>query len=151
MDGSQVRVLRRVMIGEAVGVVSGIGTALLLLVGEPEPNFAYKAGLVLYCMLAGAFIGFLGYYTVHPTFGFPLKWPLRGAIAGFGLMLVPLLLNLPAALSIAGVFGVVGPIPAALSVLLLGVAFGIVADFVCTRLAGEGPAADSSTNSLERR
>jgi len=53
----------------------------------------FGLGTLLVFVLMGLTLGLVGIFDRHPVFGFPMRWWIRGAVAGFLFTLMYILLS----------------------------------------------------------
>ena len=130
----------RISLGKLFG--AGIGGvvffSLASLQGDIDP--ALRFGMWGWYIMFGAIIGFMGLYTKHPIFNFPLPSVLRGAVVGFGLNLILGCLvhvDMMQAFSSYSDFHFANTMPI-VQLAIEGLIWGALIDGLLTKYAGEG-------------
>jgi len=139
--------IMRITYGKILGFVLAGAWFLVLPDFFPELGTAMKWGFVLYYTLIGAMVGFVGIFTTCPVLGISMPWWCRGPMIGACMDFILMLFiydQLGAVL--AGLFGEASLFSSPLWLIADGAAFGLFADFICTKFAGEGPDCVSNDN-----
>lgn len=130
----------RIAVGKLVGLVMGI-VAMIALPSFGFPMFSmFGLGTLIMFMLMGVLVAFMGQYDRHPLFDFKMHWWMRGAVVGFVVMLMYILLSYASLetvmmSNIISWMGLTSPFWA----LLDGMVIGMIMAFAETKIAGAGP------------
>jgi hypothetical protein len=138
--------ITRIAYGKLTGLVfAGVG---LLIIPQvfPELTTTIKLGFVLYYITLGALIGLFGVLTYHPTVNMQMRWWFRGpAIGAWMNFILVLFIYDQMAPMMVRTFGAGSVLASPWWIILEGALFGLIADFICTRFAGEGVACVTNT------
>ncbi len=133
---------RRIVLGKIIGLLcGGIYIAAFTTQGHLPLWSKLSLGTMILSVLLGVLIGFIGLFTRHPLFDFPMKWYFRGAFVGLMVHLVFILLAYDA-------FQVVMESPmvswtgleSPFWALIDGTLIGLFTDYFLTKKVGEGKA-----------
>ncbi len=130
--------LNRIVIGKIFGFVVG-GLAFFLL-----PVFGYAIetqfgiGLWLFYIILGVLTAFMGLMSHHPILRFPMPFWFRGAIIGFLMHLMLVLLAYEEMTAIITVLGDIVGIQSPYWILIDGTILGILMGWIETKFGGEG-------------
>jgi hypothetical protein len=129
----------RIAVGKGVGFLIGLTAFIFIPYYLPEHSAALKWGVFLWYITFGAIIGVFGVYTKIPVINIAVPWWIRGAYVGAWLNFVISLVAYDALEQLmVSVFGENGLISSPFWVVLEGIIFGFVIDFLATKFGGEG-------------
>ena len=129
----------RIAVGKGVGFLIGLTAFIFIPYYLPEHSATLKWGVFLWYITFGAIIGVFGVYTKIPVINIAVPWWIRGAYVGAWLNFVISLVAYDALEQLmVSVFGVNGLISSPFWVVLEGIIFGFVIDFLATKFGGEG-------------
>lgn len=126
-----------------IGVLIGLVVGIIFIVSLPMFGFplfsAFGIGSLLFFVLMGLFLGFVGIFDRHPVLGFKMSWKIRGVVAGLLFMMTYILLSYETLESImqstaVSWLGLESPFWA----LIDGVVIGLIMAYCETKFAGEG-------------
>lgn len=127
----------RIIVGKIIGLIVGILLFILAPILNINIDLYFGLGLVIFYVLLGSTIAFIGLFDKHPVFNFKMSWWFSGIFIGltFHTMLVLLSYNyLSELLANANLFGLVSPWWA----LLDGIILGLIMAFSESKIAGSG-------------
>lgn len=130
-------VTNRIIIGKLIGFVAGVLTWLILSLMGATLDLKFGLGLVLFYILTGAIIGFMGMFERHPVLKFKTPWWLHGITMGLAMHLILILVSydqFALMMQEMGIWGMVSPWWA----LIDGAILGLIMAFAATKFAGEG-------------
>ena len=131
--------LTRVAVGKVLGLVLSVAGLLIFQGMLPELGLRFNIALVLWFVTIGAFVGLMGVFSVYPMLNVPLPWWFRGAwIGGWMNLLLVLLAYDQLSATMTETFGAGSVLDSPWWIVLDGMCFGLAADWLCTRLGGEG-------------
>jgi hypothetical protein len=130
----------RIVVGKSIGLIIGFLVMLFLPTFNMPMISYFSVGTLLFFVLMGAVIGFMGQYDRHPAFNFKMPWYVRGPLVGMFFLLMYILftydeLSFIMESALVSWMGFESPFWA----LIDGAVIGGIMGFVETKAAGEGP------------
>lgn len=127
----------RILVGKIIGLLTGLLVFLLAPLLGATLDLYYGLGLVVFYVLLGTTIAFVGLFDRHPVLEFNLSWWVSGVLTGlmFHIMLVLLSYeSISIMIEQMNILGMQSPWWA----LLDGVILGLIMSFAEGKLAGKG-------------
>lgn len=129
----------RITVGKSIGFFIGLTAFIFIPYFLPEHSATLKWGVFLWYIVFGAVIGVFGVYTKIPVVNIVIPWWIRGAYIGAWLNFTISLVAYDALEQLMiSVFGENGLISSPFWIVLEGIIFGSVIDFLATKFGGEG-------------
>lgn len=85
-------VTNRIVVGKIIGLVAGLLVFLLAPIMGVAIDLRFGLGLILFYMMTGVLIAFVGLFDRHPILKFKLPWWLGGIVIGAGMHIMLVLL-----------------------------------------------------------
>lgn len=130
-------VKNRFIIGAMIGLVAGLAVFFVVPLMGAVLALKFGLGLVLFYVLLGGFIAFVGMFERHPIFNFKMPWWLRGVAIGLVFHLMLILLSYDQITLMVQQMDFLG-MRSPWWALIDGVLLGLIMAFTETKLAGEG-------------
>ncbi len=129
----------RVAWGKILGLLVGITGYFVFSYMVPDAETAFKFGFLIWYLTLGAVIGLMGIFTSNPVLDMKITWWMRGLMTGAWFNLVLLLFTWDRiSQMMLGYFGSQSAFSSPWWLVVEGALFGLMMDFVLTKIAGEG-------------
>lgn len=132
-------IVNRVIIAKVIGFVAGLLCVFIMPMMGSTLGIHFSIGIVLFMILMGALVGFMGIVDRHPIFKFKMPFWLRGIVVGAFMYLILILLSydqIAVMLSQMDFMGMEFKSP--YWSLIDGAILGLIMEWAATKYAGEG-------------
>lgn len=131
--------LTRIFFGQLIGFVFAAVSVILFHHNYPDLGWMSQLGFVLYYIIIGASVGMMGVITYLPLLEMPITWWMRGPwIGGWMNLALMFLIFDELAIIQSRSFGESSILASPWMFILEGAILGLLIDFICTKIAGEG-------------
>lgn len=129
----------RIAWGKILGLLVGIIGFFAFPYFWPDAELTFRIGFLFWYLILGAMIGLTGIYTSNPVLNIKISWWMRGLSVGawFNFVLLMFTYDEISQIMLSN-FGSNSILSSPWWLVAEGAIFGLILDFVLTKIAGEG-------------